>query len=187
MRSRRFRARSTISPAAQSDDAMRAAAMSAVNPNARFLLAHPAHFLALGFGAGLAPFAPGTFGTLVAIPIAVVLHAWGDAAFAIAIVLGFAIGVWASGVTGRALGDEDHGAIVWDEVVAFLLVLFFVGGDWRRTAFAFVLFRAFDILKPPPIRQLERRLSGGLGVMADDIGAAAYTLVVFALVQRVIG
>jgi len=116
-----------------------------------------------------------------------VLHAWGDAAFAIAIVLGFAIGVWASGVTGRALGDEDHGAIVWDEVVAFLLVLFFVGGDWRRTAFAFVLFRAFDILKPPPIRQLERRLSGGLGVMADDIGAAAYTLVVFALVQRVIG
>src|SRR6266511_1165699 len=130
MRSRRFRARSIISPAAQSDDAMRAAAMSAVNPNARFLLAHPAHFLALGFGAGL------------------------------------------------ALGDEDHGAIVWDEVVAFLLVLFFVGGDWRRTAFAFVLFRAFDILKPPPIRQLERRLSGGLGVMADDIGAAAYTLVV---------
>ena len=161
--------------------------MSAVQPDWRFLVAHPAHFLALGFGAGLAPVMPGTFGTLVAIPIAVVLRMWGDVAFAVAIVAGFAIGVWASGVAGRALGEDDHSAIVWDEVVAFALVLFFVGAAWWRVALAFVLFRVFDIVKPPPIRQLERRLSGGLGVMADDIGAAAYTLIAFALVQRIVG
>ncbi len=161
--------------------------MSAVRPSWRFLLAHPAHFLALGFGAGLAPFAPGTFGTLVAIPIAFVLRPAGDGVFAFAIVVAFAIGVWAAGVAGRALGDDDHGAIVWDEVVAFLAVLFFVGDDPRGVASAFVLFRAFDIVKPPPIRQLERKISGGLGVMADDIGAAAYTLLAYALVQRLIG
>jgi phosphatidylglycerophosphatase A len=160
---------------------------SAAPANGRFLFAHPAHFLALGFGAGLAPVAPGTFGTLVAIPIAAVLRAWGDAAFALAVVAGFAIGVWACGVAGRALGDADHGAIVWDEIVAFLLVLFFVGGDWRRVALAFVLFRAFDVLKPPPIRHMERALSGGFGVMADDVAAAAYTLLALAIVQRAFG
>lgn len=159
-------------------------ATSAARANARFLFAHPAHFLALGFGAGLAPVAPGTFGTLVAIPIAAVLRSWGDVAFALAVVAGFAIGVWASGVTGRALGDADHAAIVWDEVVAFLLVLFFVGGEWRRVALAFLLFRAFDVLKPPPIRQMERALSGGFGAMADDVAAAGYTLLALAIAQR---
>jgi phosphatidylglycerophosphatase A len=163
---------------------MQTPTVSVRRPDWRFLVAHPAHMLALGFGAGLAPIAPGTFGTLVAIPIAWVLRLFGDVAFAIALVAGFAIGVWASGVAGRALGDADHGAIVWDEVVAFALVLFFVGDSWRGIAFAFVLFRAFDILKPPPIRELERRISGGLGVMADDIGAAIYTLLVLAIAQR---
>jgi phosphatidylglycerophosphatase A len=158
---------------------------TATRPGWRFLFAHPAHFLALGFGAGLVPFAPGTFGTLVAIPIAIVLRPAGDVVFALAIVAGFAIGVWAAGVAGRALGDEDHGSIVWDEVVAFVLVLFFVGDDWRRVAIAFALFRLFDITKPPPIRYVERRLAGGLGVMADDILAAAYALVVIALLQRI--
>jgi phosphatidylglycerophosphatase A len=163
---------------------MRADGEPAAQPGWRFMLAHPAHVLALGFGAGLAPVMPGTFGTLVAIPIAAVLRMLGDVAFALAIVAGFAIGVWASDVTGRALGDDDHGAIVWDEVVAFALVLFFVGGEWRRVALAFVLFRLFDVVKPPPIRQIERRLSGGVGAMADDIGAALYALLAFALVQR---
>jgi phosphatidylglycerophosphatase A len=163
---------------------MHAAMTNAARPNWRFLFAHPAHFLALGFGAGLAPFVPGTFGTLVAIPIAIVLRPAGNAVFALAIAAGFAIGVWAAGVAGRALGDDDHGAIVWDEVVAFLLVLFFVGTDWRRIVLAFALFRVFDMVKPPPIREVERRLSGGVGAMADDLLAAAYTLIVFAIVQR---
>jgi len=97
-------------------------------PTLRFLFQHPAHFIALGFGAGLAPWAPGTFGTAVAIPIALLLrdHA-SDAVFAIVVVALFALGSWASQVTGRALGVPDHGSIVIDEVVAFMAILFFTG------------------------------------------------------------
>jgi phosphatidylglycerophosphatase A len=155
-------------------------------PDRAFLVHHPAHFIALGFGAGLSPHAPGTFGTLVAIPIAALLWAYaGDAAFIAAVGLLFALGVWAAAVTGRDLGVPDHGAIVWDEVVAFLLVLYFVGDDPLRIAFAFALFRFFDIVKPPPIRQLDAALKNGFGVMADDILAAGYTLLVLAVWQRV--
>jgi len=158
------------------------------SPDTAFLLRHPAHFIALGFGAGLAPAAPGTFGTLLALPIAAALWRYaGDAGFAIAIVALFALGVWAAAVTGRNLGVPDHGAIVWDEVVAFLLVLFFVGSDGVRVVFAFVLFRLFDIVKPPPIRQLDAALKNGFGVMADDILAAGYTVLVFAVWHRVWG
>jgi phosphatidylglycerophosphatase A len=162
--------------------------MTAVAPTFQFLVRSPAHFVALGFGSGLAPFAPGTFGTLVAIPIAAALRIYGnDVVFMLVIALLFAIGVWASDVTGRDLGVPDHGSIVVDEVVAFLLVLYFVGGDPLRQAFAFLLFRAFDIAKPPPIRHFDRTLKNGFGVMFDDLIAAAYTLFVFALVVRVTG
>jgi len=150
-----------------------------------FLVRHPAHFIALGFGAGLAPVAPGTFGTLVAIPIAIALRAYAsDAVFAAVIVVLALAGVWAAGVTGRALGVSDHGAIVIDEVVAFLLVLWFVDGGPVRIAIAFLLFRVFDIVKPPPIRQLDVALKSGVGVMLDDLLAAGYTLLAFALWQR---
>jgi phosphatidylglycerophosphatase A len=157
-------------------------------PTIGFLFAHPAHFIALGFGAGLAPIAPGTFGTLVALPIAAALRAYAsDATFVAAIVVGFFVGVWAAGRTGRALGASDHGAIVCDEVVAFLLVLFFVGTDPIREAFAFLLFRGFDIAKPPPAGFIDREWHGGFGVMADDIVAAFYALLVLALWQRLAG
>jgi phosphatidylglycerophosphatase A len=156
-------------------------------PTLAFMLHHPAHFIALGFGAGLAPFAPGTFGTLVAIPIALVLERYaGDIGFAAAIAVLFVVGAWASGVTGRALGVPDHGSIVIDEVVAFLLVLFFAGVTPLRIAFAFLLFRIFDIVKPPPIRQLDAALKNGVGVMLDDILAAGYALLVFALATRLV-
>jgi phosphatidylglycerophosphatase A len=159
-----------------------------VVPTLGFLVRHPAHFIALGFGAGLAPAAPGTFGTLVAIPIAAALRAhfpgW---AFVVAIFVFGAIGVWAAQVTGQSLGASDHGAIVWDEVVAFLLVLYFVGDDAVRVAVAFVVFRFFDIAKPPPIRELERRFRNGFGVMVDDLVAAGYALVVLAVGQRLAG
>ena len=156
-------------------------------PTLPFMLHHPAHFIALGFGAGLAPVAPGTFGTLVAIPIALVLHRYaGDAGFAAAIVVLFAVGVWASAVTGRALGVPDHGSIVIDEVVAFLLVLYFAGLTPLRIAFAFALFRFFDIVKPPPIRQVDAAMKSGFGVMLDDIVAAGYALLVFAVVARMV-
>ena len=157
-------------------------------PDFAFLVQHPAHFIALGFGVGLSPHAPGTAGTLVAIQIAALLWAFaGDAAFIAVVGVLLALGVWASTVTGRNLGVPDHGAIVWDEVVAFLLVLYFVGDDFLRIAVAFALFRFFDIVKPPPIRQLDAALKNGFGVMADDILAAGYTLLVFAVWQRVTG
>lgn len=162
--------------------------MTAATPTLHFLFRHPAHFIALGFGSGLAPFAPGTFGTLVAIPIAAALRVYaGDLAFIVAIAALFAIGVWACDVTGRDLRAPDHGSIVIDEVVAFLLVLYFVGADPLRQAFAFLLFRVFDIAKPPPIRHVDAALKNGFGVMLDDLLAAAYTLFVFAVAVRVTG
>ncbi|MEO8754515.1 MAG: phosphatidylglycerophosphatase A [Casimicrobiaceae bacterium] len=157
-------------------------------PTVRFLFQHPAHFVALGFGAGLAPRAPGTFGTLVAIPIALLLGTYaGETTFVAAIVVLFVLGTWASHVTGKALGVPDHGCIVIDEVAAFLLVLFFAGLTPLRIAIAFGLFRFFDIVKPPPIRQLDAAMKNGLGVMLDDMLAALFALVVFAAGQRVIG
>jgi len=159
--------------------------VTAASPTPRFLVGHAAHFIALGFGAGLAPRAPGTFGTLVAIPLAVALRMYAsDTVFlAVIVVLGVA-GVWAAEVTGRALGVPDHGAIVIDEVVAFLLVLWFVGIEPLRVMIAFALFRTLDIVKPPPIGRLDRTLKNGAGVMLDDLVAAGYTLLAFALWQR---
>ena len=153
----------------------------------RFLFQHPAHFVALGFGAGLSPVAPGTFGTLIAIPLALALHAHaGDAAFVAVIVGLFALGAWSAHVTGRALGVADYGGIVIDEVVAFLIVLFFTGTTPLRIAIAFALFRFFDIVKPPPIRQVDAALKNGVGVMVDDLLAAGFALLVFAVGYRVL-
>ena len=160
--------------------------MILARPTARFAFSHPAHFVALGFGAGLSPFAPGTAGTLIAFPLWWLigegyepLLLFGVLAFL------FAIGVWACELTGRHLGVSDHGAMCWDEVVAFLLVLAIVPGGPAWQAAAFFLFRAFDVVKPPPIRQLEMRFKGGFGVMFDDLLAAGYTLLVLAIVKRV--
>ena len=167
-------------------------------PDARFLLARPAHFIALGFGAGLAPRAPGTFGTLAAWALYGVLAlALPPLAIALLAIPLFFVGTWACEATGRDLGDMDHGAMVWDEVVAFLPLAGFAhlaaqsrpGTDpvfallaWQGLAFA--LFRLFDIWKPFPIRELERRLKGGFGVMFDDLVASAYAYAVllFAIV-----
>ncbi|MEJ7670039.1 MAG: phosphatidylglycerophosphatase A [Casimicrobiaceae bacterium] len=157
-------------------------------PTAAFLFAHPAHFVALGFGAGLARFAPGTIGTLMAIPLALLLRRYtNDAGFVVTVVALLVAGAWAAQVSGRNMADADHGAIVIDEVGAFLVVLFFVGDDWLRVAFAFLLFRFFDIVKPPPIRHLDASLKNGFGVMLDDLVAAGYTLLVLALMQRLFG
>jgi phosphatidylglycerophosphatase A len=162
--------------------------MTASRPTFGFLCRRPAHLLALGFGSGLAPIAPGTVGTLVAIPFDAWLRAYaGDAAHIAAIALLFALGAWSAQVTGRDLGAADHGSIVIDEIVAFLVVLYFVGADPWRQVIAFLLFRVFDIVKPPPIRQLDRALKNGVGVMLDDLLAAAYTLIAFAIGARVLG
>lgn len=153
----------------------------------RFLLRHPAHFIALGGGAGLIPFAPGTFGTLLALPVFWLAGPRLEPAFYLG-GLGalFALGVWACNVTGRNLGDADHGGMVWDETVAFLLVLFFTPASGYWQAFAFLLFRFFDIAKPPPIRYYERTFKGGFGVMIDDLAAAFYTLLVLAIARAIL-
>lgn len=154
---------------------------------AAFAFSHPAHFIAFGFGAGLAPRAPGTAGTLLAWALGwLVLRHYPPLALLACTPVLFAVGIWACDVTGRHLGVPDHGAMVWDEIVAFLIVLALVPAEPRWQAAAFVLFRAFDIAKPPPIRSFERRWHGGLGVMFDDLLAAAYTLVVLALVKRLL-
>ncbi|MDX1375155.1 MAG: phosphatidylglycerophosphatase A [Burkholderiales bacterium] len=156
-------------------------------PGPAFALAHPAHFIALGFGVGTLPRAPGTFGTLLALPLWWLLGAGREPALLGAVLAAlFALGVWACAVTGRHLGAADHGAMVWDEVVAFLLVLSIVPDAWTWQLSAFALFRAFDIAKPAPIRQLEARFRGGFGVMFDDLLAAGYTLLVLAVVKRLL-
>lgn len=153
-----------------------------LRPSWRFVASHPAHFIAFGFGAGLAPVAPGTWGTLLALPLYWLVEPQLEArAFLLLLAVLFGAGIWACEVTGRALGASDHGGMVWDETVAFLLVLFFVPATLPWQAGAFLLFRLFDIVKPPPIRTCERTFRNGFGVMLDDLVAAFYTLLVFAV------
>ena len=151
------------------------------------MLSRPAHFIAFGFGVGLMPVAPGTFGTLLALPLFWLFQPEvAPLEFLLVIVLLFGLGVWACEMTGRALGVHDHGGIVWDEVVAFLLVLFFTPAAPVWQAAAFALFRLFDILKPPPIRHYDRTLKSGFGAMFDDLIAALYTLIILAVARMLL-
>lgn len=149
-----------------------------------FVFSHPAHFIATGFGAGLAPFAPGTFGTLLGWAIGWALGDLHEGLVLSVLVLLFLVGLWACEITGRHLGVRDHGSLVWDEVVAFALVVAIVPGEVAWQLAAFIAFRFFDIFKPPPIRYLERRYGGGFGVMFDDLVAAGYALLVLAAAKR---
>lgn len=154
------------------------------SPNSRFLFAHPAHFLALGFGAGLAPKAPGTWGTLAAFPLYFAMSFLSPAAYwawAVFFVIG---GVWVCDRAGKALGVHDHGGIVWDEIAAFLLVLPCAPMTWWGYVLAFALFRLFDIWKPFPIGWFDAKVKGGLGVMLDDLLAAGYAVAVLWGVSR---
>jgi len=162
-----------------------------LRPSAGFMLAHPARFIALGFGTGLSPFAPGTVGTLLGFPVFWILSdllaPYGPLGMLAAIAVMFLLGVWACARTGRDLGIADHSGMNWDEIVAFQLVLMLTPQSWQWQAFAFFGFRFFDVVKPPPIRQVDARLKGGLGVMLDDILAAFYTLLAMALYKAMFG
>jgi len=155
-------------------------------PNWRFVFKHPAHFLAFGGGVGLMPVAPGTFGTMVAIPlfwfIAPLLE---SIPFLLLIATMFGLGVWACDKAGRDLGVADHQGMVWDETTAFLLVLFFIPTTYLAQVIGFFMFRFFDIFKPQPIRYFDRRFKSGLGVMLDDLIAAFFTLLCFAAMKLV--
>ncbi len=146
-------------------------------PNFKLLFEHPAHFFSLGFGSGLAPKAPGTFGTLIGLPVfLLIIHFTLITQLSIILWL-FLWGIYCCNKTAKALGVADHGGIVWDEIVAIMLVLTFTPNQWQWWLIAFLLFRLFDIWKPYPIRQFDANLKGGFGVMFDDLLAAIYTII----------
>ncbi|AOJ00914.1 MULTISPECIES: phosphatidylglycerophosphatase A family protein [Burkholderia] len=149
----------------------------------RFMFSHPVHIVSLGFGSGLAPFMPGTFGTLfgwltfVALNRYLTVPEW----WAL-ITVGFVAGIWMTGFTAKKMGIADPGPAVWDEIVAIWLVMLFVTpATFVEQLWAFVVFRFFDMVKPPPIRYFDRNLKGGFGIMFDDLIAALMTLFVIAL------
>jgi len=134
------------------------------------------------------PLAPGTWGSLAALPCAwVIVMFAGKLGLAVAVLAVFALGCWAASVVAEASGRDDPGAIVIDEVAAQFLVLLATPLDWRVYAAGFVLFRIFDVVKPPPIRQIERRTPGGLGIMLDDVAAALYALVLLLVGEGAFG
>lgn len=148
-------------------------------PDLPWMMASLPRILALGFGSGLIRPAPGTWGTLAGwlVWVALLQHL----PFALAggwVMLAFVLGCWLCQRVGAELGVPDHGAMVWDEMVALWLILWLVPGTWTVQLVAVVLFRVFDIIKPPPIRFFDRRLPNGFGVMWDDILAALYSLLV---------
>ena len=145
---------------------------------ARFDWRRPHHWLAFGFGAGLAPWAPGTMGTLVAIPLYLLLQGLSPGTYLLLLIGLFLIGLWACDKAARELGGGDPGAIVWDEILGYLVTMALAPPGWIWILLGLVLFRFFDILKPWPIGPLDRRVTGGLGILLDDLiaGAMAWCL-----------
>ncbi len=154
-------------------------------PPLRFLLNHPAHLIACGFGSGLSRFAPGTAGTAFAWVTYSWLRDWmpSDAVFGGFLLLAFIVGVLACQITGRALGVVDHGAIVWDEIVPFWGVLLLAPQTLAWQLLAFLTFRFFDIIKPPPANYFDEQVKSGFGVMMDDLMAAGYTVLALAIAK----
>ncbi|KAA3621117.1 MAG: phosphatidylglycerophosphatase A [Proteobacteria bacterium] len=141
-----------------------------MNPNS-VVMDSPAKMLALFFGAGLAPYAPGTAGTLAAIPVYLLLTRLGPFAYLCVTAVVIMVGVWACGRAAHELGVHDHSAIVLDEVAGYLVTMALVPLGWKTAIAGFVLFRVFDVIKPWPIRWLDRAMPGGAGIMADDLAA----------------
>ena len=148
----------------------------------RQVISNPVHFLAFGFGAGCMPVAPGTFGTVVAVPIYLLLAQLPAVWYAMAVAALFALGVWLCEKTASDLGVHDHSGIVWDEFVGLYVTMFMAPPGWAWLLLGFVLFRVFDIAKPFPIRHLDRRWRSGFGIMADDVLAGIYAAIVLQVV-----
>jgi len=147
----------------------------------RTVMTDPVHILAFGFGTGLAPFAPGTFGSLPGIVLFWLTMGYGlYVQLAVAVVL-IVAGIWICGESARRLGIHDHGGIVWDEIAGMYLTLMVAPFSVAGWVLAFVLFRVMDIVKPWPIRDLDHRLGGGVGIMLDDLVAALYAAVLLGL------
>lgn len=164
--------------------------MSDKNPGGlgdRARLSNPIHFLALGFGSGLSPKAPGTMGTLAAIPLFLLISWLPLAAYLAVVVLVSVVGIWICDRAARDFGVHDHPAIVWDEIAGFLVTMIAVPAGLAWVVLGFLLFRLFDILKPWPIRWLDRHVHGGVGIMLDDLLAGAFALVLLHLLLWLMG
>ncbi len=144
------------------------------NSTAQFNLTDPIHFLALGFGSGLAPKAPGTFGTLAAIPLLFLANFLSTVNYGLLIIIMAVVGIYICGKAAQDAGVHDHGAIVWDEIVGLMITLFMFPLTWQTILVGFLLFRFFDILKPWPISYLDKNFTGGFGIMIDDIAAGIF-------------
>ncbi|MGI9302662.1 MAG: phosphatidylglycerophosphatase A family protein [Gammaproteobacteria bacterium] len=143
-------------------------------PSPGIVFTSPVHFVAFGFGSGLSPIAPGTAGTLLGVAVYLLMHGMTWWAYWALTVLLFVAGIWICGQSSRALGAHDHGGIVWDEIVGYLVAMGLGPVGWPWTVAGFVLFRAFDICKPWPIALIDRRVGGGSGIMLDDVVAGVY-------------
>jgi len=146
------------------------------------VMTNPIHFLAFGFGSGLAPFAPGTFGTLAAIPLYLALALLSLPVYLSVVAVVCIAGVWICGKSSEKLGVHDHGGIVWDEFAGFFVTMIAAPSGWVWIVIGFALFRLFDIWKPWPISILDRKVDGGLGIMIDDIVAGIYALACLQLI-----
>jgi len=146
--------------------------------NPKHVFSNPLYVMAFGFGSGLSPKAPGTMGTIASIPFYLLLAHMGWAFYGGVVLVAFIFGVYCCGQTAKALGVHDHGGIVWDEFVGFWITMFMVPAGWFWLLFGFALFRFFDIVKPWPIKWLDNSVSGGFGIMIDDVLAGLYALAV---------
>lgn len=142
---------------------------------------NPIYFLAFGFGSGLAPIAPGTLGTIAAIPVYLLIAHATWPIYLVSVIVAFALGVYLCDTVSRDLGIHDHSGIVWDEVVGYLLTMFLVPVHWVWMVTGLVLFRVFDIWKPEPIGWCDKHVKGGLGIMLDDILAAIPAAIILQL------
>jgi phosphatidylglycerophosphatase A len=142
----------------------------------KFSLKNPIHFLALGFGSGLMPKAPGTFGTLAAIPLYFLMMPLSSLYYAAIVLLICISGIYICGKAASDAGVHDHGAIVWDEIAGFLITMFMVPVSWQSIVVGFLLFRIFDIFKPWPISYIDKNVHGGFGIMFDDVLAGIFAL-----------
>jgi phosphatidylglycerophosphatase A len=144
---------------------------------------NPIHLLAFGFGSGAMPKAPGTWGTLAAIPIFLLIQDLPLISYLALLLVMTVVGVWICDVTTRALGVHDHPGIVWDEIVGYLITMIMAPEGWFWLVVGFVLFRIFDIAKPWPIRFIDRSVKGGFGIMLDDVLAGVMALACLQLIS----
>lgn len=143
---------------------------------AQIVLRNPIHIFSFGFGSGLSSVAPGTMGTLVAIPIFLIFSNFSPILYLSFVTILFFAGCWSSAITAEALNVHDHPGIVIDEIVGYLITMIFVPATWYWILVGFLLFRLFDIWKPWPISIADQKLKGGFGIMFDDVLAALYSL-----------